>query len=138
MMQAKKMQQLIYKIMIDAKGQDISVLDVRRLTDITDYMIIASGTSTRHVNGIARKLIDRMRELSYKPLGVEGEDTGEWVLIDFGDVVAHVMQPQTRDFYSLEKLWSEDMGAQNEADLDQNRQEADLKMIKVRRRPARK
>ena len=132
-MQAKKMQQLIYEIVSDAKGQDISVLDVRRLTDITDYMIIASGASTRHVNGIARKLIDKMRELSYKPLGVEGEDTGEWVLIDFGDVVAHVMHPQTRDFYSLEKLWSEDMGA--EADVDQ---ETDLKMAKVRRRPARK
>jgi len=136
MTQANKMQQLTYRIMRDAKGPAISVLDVRRLTDITDYMIIASGTSTRHVNGIARKLIDRMRELSYKPLGVEGEDTGEWVLIDFGDVVAHVMQPQTRDFYSLEKLWSEDMDAQ--ADLDQERQEADLKMAKVRRRPARK
>jgi ribosome-associated protein len=136
MMQAKKMQQLIYRIMSDAKGQDISVLDVRRLTDITDYMIIASGTSTRHVSGIARQLVDKMRELSHRPLGVEGGDTGEWVLIDFGDVVAHVMHPQTRDFYSLEKLWSEDMGAQ--ADLDQEGQEADLKMVKVRRRPARK
>ena len=135
-MQAKKMQQIIYEIVSDAKGRDIRVLDVRRLTDITDYMIIASGTSTRHVSGIARQLVDKMRELSYKPLGVEGEDTGEWVLIDFGDVVAHVMHPQTRDFYSLEKLWSEDMGA--EGDVDQERQEAEVKMVKVRRRPARK
>ncbi|HLQ25270.1 MAG TPA: ribosome silencing factor [Acidiferrobacterales bacterium] len=128
------MQQLICEILNDAKGQDISVLDVRRLTDITDYMIIASGTSTRHVNAMARKLVDKMRELSYKPLGVEGEDTGEWVLIDFGDVVAHMMHPQTRDFYSLEKLWAEDMAVQSETDMDQEKQEAELKMAKIRRR----
>jgi len=128
------MQQLICEILNDAKGQDISVLDVRRLTDITDYMIIASGTSTRHVNAMARKLVDKMRELSYKPLGVEGGDTGEWVLIDFGDVVAHIMHPQTRDFYSLEKLWAEDMAVQSETDMDQEKQEAELKMAKIRRR----
>ncbi len=137
-MRAKKMHQLIYEILDDAKGQNISVLDVRRLTDMTDYMIVASGTSTRHVSSIARKLVDKMREHSYKPLGIEGEDTGEWVLIDFGDVVAHVMHPQTRDFYSLEKLWAEDMIQQNESDMDEGERQADLKVAKTRRRRVRK
>lgn len=111
---SKKMQQLIRAVLDDAKAEDMCVLDVRKLTDITDYMIIASGTSTRHVSAMAGKLTDKMRTQGFRPLGVEGEDTGDWVLIDFGDVVVHVMHPTTRAFYNLEKFWAEDLLAETE------------------------
>lgn len=98
--------QRVQEIIADSKGEEPAVLDVRRLTDITDYMIIVSGTSTRHVRSIADKLLERMRTSGLRPLGLEGQQLGEWVLIDFGDVVVHIMRPQTRSFYSLEKLWN--------------------------------
>jgi ribosome-associated protein len=106
-MQAKKMQQLISEALEDAKGQDIRVLDVRRITDFTDYMIIVTGTSNRHVVSMADRVRDRLRAHGQRPLGIEGEDLGDWVLIDVGDVVVHIMRPQTRDFYNLEKLWGD-------------------------------
>jgi ribosome-associated protein len=106
-MQAKKMQQLISEALEDAKGQDIRVLDVRRITDFTDYMIIVTGTSNRHVVSMADRVLDRLRAHGQRPLGIEGEDLGDWVLIDVGDVVVHIMRPQTRDFYNLEKLWGD-------------------------------
>ena len=105
---------LIRDALDQAKAEDIVVLDVRMLTDITDYMIIASGTSTRHVASTGRKVDDLLREHGHKPQGVEGLGGGEWVLIDFGDVIVHVMHPTTRAFYALEKLWSEEFGAQGE------------------------
>ena len=106
-MQAQMKQQEIYQALVDAKAQDIKVLDVRKVTDFTDYMIVASGTSSRHVQTLAQKIRDRLREHGIKPVGSEGEQVGDWVLIDFGDVVAHVMRPQVRDFYNLEKLWGD-------------------------------
>jgi ribosome-associated protein len=106
-MQAKQMQQEIVQALEDAKGQDIKVLDVRQVTDFTDYMIIASGTSSRHVQTLADKVCTRMKELGLKPVGREGEAVGDWVLIDFGDVVTHLMRPQVRDLYNLEKLWGD-------------------------------
>ena len=106
-MQLKKMQQLIYDALVDAKAQDIAMLDVRKLADFTDTMVIASGTSTRHVQSVADKVVDKLRTHGVRALGVEGERIGEWVLIDFGQLVVHVMRPQTRDFYNLEKLWSD-------------------------------
>ena len=106
-MQAEQMRQEIYQALVDAKGQDIKVLDVRKVTDFTDYMIIASGTSSRHVQTLADKICVRMKELGLMPIGREGEAVGDWVLIDFGDVVAHLMRPQVRDLYNLEKLWGD-------------------------------
>jgi ribosome-associated protein len=106
-MQAEQMRQEIVQALVDAKGQDIKVLDVRKVTDFTDYMIIASGTSSRHVQTLADKICVRMKELGLMPIGREGEVVGDWVLIDFGDVVAHLMRPQVRDLYNLEKLWGD-------------------------------
>jgi ribosome-associated protein len=105
-MHIARMQQLVQDALIDAKAQDISILDVHEVAGFTDVMIVASGTSTRHVQSVADKVIYQLREQGVRALGVEGEKIGEWVLIDFGEVVVHVMRPQTRDFYNLEKLWS--------------------------------
>ena len=85
------------------------MLDVRQLTSIADYMIVASGTSDRHVRSIADRLVQQAEAGSCRPLGVEGIGSGEWVLVDLADVVVHIMQPRARDFYKLESLW--DMGA---------------------------
>ncbi|MFQ5934800.1 MAG: ribosome silencing factor [Acidiferrobacterales bacterium] len=104
-MRAQTLLQRIRDILVDARGQDMCTLDVEQFTDITDYMIIVSGTSTRHVLSMADKVIEEMREQGRRPLGLEGREVGEWILIDFGDVVIHLMRPQTRRFYNLEKLW---------------------------------
>lgn len=106
-MREGQMQKLVYDALLDAKAQDITVLDVRNIADFTDTMVIASGTSTRHVQSVADKVVDKLRSRGVRTLGVEGEKIGEWVLIDFGEVVVHVMRAQTRDFYNLEKLWSD-------------------------------
>ena len=106
--------ELVREALEEAKADDIVVLDVRALTDITDTMIVASGTSTRHVTSIGRKVDDQLRAAGYKPQGVEGLALGEWVLIDCGEVIAHVMHPKTRAFYALEKLWSEEFGGKED------------------------
>ena len=101
----------------DLKGEDIVVLDVRKLTDITDYMIVASGRSGRQVIALAENLVQRAKRSHAPPMGVEGLDVGEWVLVDLRDVVVHVMQPEIRDFYQLEKLWG---GRERQEELAQS------------------
>lgn len=105
-MQPEALRDLVTTALQDMKGVDIRVLDVRGLTALTDFMVIASGTSDRHVKSLARNVQDEARRAGAKPMGVEGEAEGEWVLVDLRDVVVHVMRPQLRDFYNLEKLWS--------------------------------
>lgn len=104
---ASKINKWVQSALDDAKARDITVLDVRKISDFTDYMIIATGTSNRHVQSTADKVVDHLRAQGVRAVGMEGEKTGDWVLIDFGDVVTHVMREQTRDFYNLEKLWSD-------------------------------
>jgi ribosome-associated protein len=89
----------------DGKARDVKVLDVRKMTSITDFMIIASGTSERHVSALSGQVVEKLKALGFMPIGVEGQTVGEWVLVDFGDAIVHVMKPQIREFYQLEKLW---------------------------------
>lgn len=105
-MQAEQVRDLVIAALQDMKGVDIRALDVRGVTAITDFMVIASGTSDRHVKSLARNVLDKAREREVRAMGIEGEQEGEWVLVDLRDVVVHVMRPQVRDFYNLEKLWS--------------------------------
>ena len=104
-MKTTPLAQLVRDAIEEIKGLDLKFIDVRELTTITDYMVVCTGTSNRHVKSIADNVIKRAKEAGYRPLGIEGLDAGEWVLVDLGDVVAHVMQVQTRAFYQLEKLW---------------------------------
>jgi len=90
----------------DLKAKDIVEIDVRGKSSVTDYMVIASGTSTRHVKSIADQVIKFAKNLDVMPLGVEGEREAEWVLVDLGDVVVHIMLPRIREFYALERLWT--------------------------------
>lgn len=90
----------------DLKALEPVVLDVRELSSVMDWLVVASGTSSRHVKSLANNVLMKAKEQGVRPLGVEGERGGEWVLVDFGDVVVHVMQPAARNFYDLERLWS--------------------------------
>lgn len=100
--------EIIVNALDDLKASDIKVLDVRKLTSITDIMIIASGRSSRHVSSLADKVIETAKDHAMDVLGTEGQQQGEWVLIDLGHIIVHVMQPGTRDYYQLEKLWSDE------------------------------
>jgi ribosome-associated protein len=89
----------------DMKAVNVKILDVRKLTDVTDTMIVATGTSDRHVKSIAGRLVERCQQAGHRPYGVEGQREGEWVLVDLQDLIVHVMLPRIREFYGLEKLW---------------------------------
>jgi ribosome-associated protein len=89
----------------DIKALEVKVLDVRGLTDIADFMVIASGTSDRHVRAVAQRVVDRTKEAGFRPHGIEGQKDSDWVLIDLSEMIVHVMLPRVREFYGLEKLW---------------------------------
>ncbi len=97
---------LVVAALADIKAQDIIKLDVRDMTKVTDYMVVASGTSNRHVRALVDNVAEEARKSGHRPIGVEGESGGEWVLLDLQDVLVHVMLPKVREFYNLEKLWS--------------------------------
>lgn len=97
----------------DSKGENIEVLDLTDRSTFADYMIVASGNSSRQVKAMADRLVQRAKGAGCPPLGVEGDREAEWVLVDLADVVVHLMLPQTRAFYNLEKLWSAPPAAQS-------------------------
>lgn len=111
-MQFEQLRQLVITAIEDLKGENIVELDVKGKTSVTDLMIIVSGTSNRHVKSIASNVVSEAKEAGLRPLGVEGEMQAEWVLVDLGDIVVHVMQPHVREFYDLEKLWQFDAARQ--------------------------
>lgn len=105
-MRLNKLLKIAVAALDDIKARDITVLDVRKLTDLYDTLIIASADSNRQVKALAHHVRDKLKEAGAPILGTEGEETGEWVLVDAGDVVVHVMQPAVRAYYNLEELWT--------------------------------
>ena len=105
-MELEELKGIVVAALEELKVVDLKVLDVRRIASFTDLMVIASGTSSRHVRALADKVIERCKAAGVRPLGLEGEREAEWILVDLGDIVVHVMSPAMRDYYNLEKLWS--------------------------------
>ncbi len=102
----EKLLQTVHAALEELKARDATEIDVRGKSSVCDYMVVASGTSTRHVKSIADEVVKFAKKLDVMPLGVEGEREAEWVLVDLGDVVVHVMLPRIREFYALERLWT--------------------------------
>jgi ribosome-associated protein len=121
-MQVEELRDLVIETLEDMKARDIKVIDVRGKTSITDFMIIASGTSDRHVKSMAEAVAFRAKHSGEPPMGQEGVADGEWALIDLNGVVVHVMQAKVRDFYQLERLWNVDP-AEAEKLLQQQQQQ---------------
>ena len=107
-MTVEELRDLALKTLEDMKARDVAVLDVRGKTSITDIMIVASGTSDRHVKSMANAVSVEAKHAGEPPLGVEGADDGEWALVDLNGVVVHIMQPKVRDYYQIERLWKVD------------------------------
>ena len=105
-MQLDELKKTIIDALEELKVQNLKVLDVREISGFTDLMVIGSGNSSRHVKALADKVVEKCKQAGVRPLGVEGEREAQWILIDLGDAVVHVMNPETREFYNLEKLWS--------------------------------
>ena len=120
-METERLRSIVLDALDDLKAGDVREIDVRKLSDVTDIMVVATGTSTRQVKALADHVVEKAKENGVKPLGVEGEETGEWVLVHLGDVVIHIMQPRIRDFYQLERLWN--MPADDETDDGADRQQ---------------
>lgn len=108
MIDIEKLQAIVIDALEEVKATDIRVLDVRDKSSFTDILVIASGNTSRQVKALVNSVVVKVKEAGVKPLGMEGEQQGEWALVDLGDVVVHVMQPTIRDFYNLEKLWGDD------------------------------
>ena len=104
-MDSKALKDLVIAAIEDMKGSEITSLYVAEQTSIADYMVIACGTSNRHVKSLADNVVEQSKKNGMRPLGVEGQDKSEWVLVDLGSVIVHLMLPATRQFYDLERLW---------------------------------
>jgi ribosome-associated protein len=109
------LEKLVIAALDEMKAVNVKLLDVRELTDIADAMVVASGTSDRHVRAIAQRVQEKAREAGLRPLGVEGQRDGEWVLVDLQDVLLHVMLPRVREFYAIEQLWEAPSGTARRA-----------------------
>lgn len=105
-MNKEALQKIVIKALEDLKGVNIITKDVYELTDVTDIMIFVSGTSTRHVKSLAGHVVEEVKKNGVQPLSVEGLDTGDWVLVDLASILVHIMLPEVRNLYDLEKLWS--------------------------------
>ena len=105
-MKIEALKDIVINALEDLKAVDIVTKDVTELTDMTDMMVFVTGTSNRHVKSLADNVAMEAKKNGVQPVGIEGEDVGEWVLVDLGDIIIHVMLPEIRDFYDLERLWS--------------------------------
>ncbi len=114
---SEQLRQLVVSTLEDLKAIDIQNVDVTGFSSLTDCFVIASGNSTRHVRSMAEKLVMLAKNSGTPPLGVEGQRQGEWVLVDLNDVIVHLMLPQTRAFYNLEKLWEASVGYRSSASV---------------------
>ncbi len=103
---AEQLKDMCVEALEQVKARDVRVLDVRDRTGVTDFMVVCSGTSNRHIRSLAGNVQVELKKSDIRPLGVEGERDAEWVLVDFGDVVVHVMLPEAREFYDIERLWT--------------------------------
>lgn len=112
-MTPKKLCNIVVAALEELKASEIQIIDVRKLTSITDYMIFASGNSSRQVKALADKTIETVKSEKIIPLGTEGVQEGDWALVDLGDVIVHIMRPVIREYYQLEKLWSVDSHRMN-------------------------
>ena len=131
-MNSSDLQQLAFKAVDEMKGADIVVLDVADRTSVTDWMIVVTGTSARHVKSLANEVIEKSKEAGVRPLGTEGETDGNWILVDLGDVIVHVMTRESRDFYALEKLWGMVASERGETDADSVHEvQTDLSLIHI-------
>lgn len=106
MTSVKNIQKKITHALEDIKAFDVISIDVRKLTSVADFMIIASASSSRQTKALARNVVEKMNEIDIEVIGVEGEQEGGWVLVDVGDIIVHIMTPPTRAYYNLEELWS--------------------------------
>lgn len=106
-MQTEQIKELVIDALENMKAQDITVLDVKEKTSVTDYMVIATGTSNRHAQAVVDNVAEQAKKADLKPQGTEGRASSDWMLMDLGDVIVHVMTDQARHFYDLERLWGE-------------------------------
>lgn len=113
-MQAEQILKIVQEVLDERKGQNITTLDVRGKTSFTDYMVVVTGTSDRHLKSLCDYVAEKLKESGIKPLGIEGDLGSDWVLLDLGDVIVHAMNAQARGFYQLEKLWSVDDSKESE------------------------
>lgn len=118
-MDVRKLQKIAVDALEDIKGRDIEVINTRKLSQLFDRIIIASADSTRQVKALARNVQDKVREAGGDVIGLEGEEGGEWVLVDLGNIVVHVMQPAVRQYYNLEELWQARPGRAKKASLEE-------------------
>lgn len=105
-MQTKELLKMVENVLDERKGQNITVLNVIGKTSVTDFMVLVTSTSERHAKALSDYVLEKVKENGFTPLGVEGQQGSDWVLVDLGDVILHVMTAQAREFYQLEKLWS--------------------------------